>query len=295
MQRLTRASSSAPGLPVAVVTFDVLQSVALFILVVVLLVVLLSHTVSRIRTWFCLLISFALYCVSFLLLAGHQTGPGPSVGWCAFQAGLIHAAPPLVAVASFIFVVELYIRLTAVTLSRKVNDNIIYWSSKMPWALPLVHSMAFWVALLIGLADTRTIERHPSGLYCRINQPVPPIFSGALVVLFAGLMVILEVYTAIHLYRQRMLIKWIDSQKTEFPLQAFIRMGVVTILGSFAIAMVFILNKGSVGGSLLNILTAMPFAVALVFGFQKDILIALVCWRKRKPESYKKLASTLPI
>ncbi|KAF9463541.1 hypothetical protein BDZ94DRAFT_1321689 [Collybia nuda] len=288
----TRASSSTLRLPVAVVTFDVFQSVALFILVVALLVVLLSHAVSRIRTWFCLLISVALYCVSFLLLAGHQTGPEPSVGWCAFQAGLIHAAPPLVAVAAFIFMVELYIRLTAVTLSREVNNNVIYW---MPWALPLVHSMAFWVALLIGLTDTRTIERHPSGLYCRINQHIPPIFSGALVVFFSALMVILEVYTAIHLYRQRMLIKRIDSHKTEFPLQTFIRMGVITVLGSFAIAMVFIVTKGAEEGPLLNILPAMPFAVALVFGFQKDILLALVCWRIRKPESYKKLTSRLRV
>lgn len=43
------------------------------------------------------------------------------------------------------------------------------------------------------------------------------------------------VYTGVHLYKQRVLIKGINTQKTEFPLRAFFRMAVVTILGSFAI------------------------------------------------------------
>jgi formate hydrogenlyase subunit 3/multisubunit Na+/H+ antiporter MnhD subunit len=80
---------------VPVITFDVLQSVALFIIVVALLASLFSRSLHRMKTWFCLLVSFVIYCVSFLLLAGLQNGLEPPVGLCLFQAGLVYAAPPL--------------------------------------------------------------------------------------------------------------------------------------------------------------------------------------------------------
>lgn len=91
----TIPAGSNTGLPASVLVFDVFQAVALAILIVALLTAFLSHSMVRVKTWFGLIISFVFYCISFLLLAGHQTGPKPNIGLCLVQAGLIYAAPPL--------------------------------------------------------------------------------------------------------------------------------------------------------------------------------------------------------
>ncbi|KAF9456593.1 hypothetical protein BDZ94DRAFT_1275235 [Collybia nuda] len=256
------------------------------------MVALFSRSVLRMTTWFTMLICWALYSASFLFLVGRQTGPEPSLGLCTFQAGLVYGAPPLVSCASLIFVIELYLRLTAVTLSRSVNERIVYW---MPWTLPVVHSTGFWVGILLGLSDVKTIERSSSGLYCRVNQNTPSTFAGALVVLFAGSVVILEVYIVIHLYHRRMFIKKIDARKmVDFPLKPFISMAAFTILGGLAVIMVFVVEVSD-EGSLLNILTVLPLAVGLIFGSQTDILVALMFWRKQQLELVKKPTSKSPV
>ncbi|KAJ3898700.1 hypothetical protein F5879DRAFT_979651 [Lentinula edodes] len=90
----------------AFVVFDVLQFTALALVSATYLSALFSTKLQRLKTWFALMVSSLLYCISFLLLLGHQTGASPSLGLCLFQAGLIYAAPPSVAAAGLAFIVE---------------------------------------------------------------------------------------------------------------------------------------------------------------------------------------------
>ncbi|KAF9456328.1 hypothetical protein BDZ94DRAFT_1275974 [Collybia nuda] len=270
---LVRASLDR-GLLVPIVIFDVLHSVAFFILLVSVMVALFSRSVLRMKTWFSLLISWALYSGSFLILVGHQVGPEPPFALCTFQAGLVYGGPPLVAAASLIFVIEVYFHLTAVTLSRGINNDIINW---------------------LGLSDIKTIGRHPSGLYCRVNQHVPPDFAGVLVVSFIATSMIFEAYIGVHLYRQRVLIRRIDNQRMEIPLKAFFRMVAFSILGSLAVIMVFVVNTGSdLDGWSMLFVAGLPLAVALVF--DTDILLALMFWRKRQVKPFgESPTSKLPV
>jgi hypothetical protein len=104
------------------VAFDVLQLLALVLLVAMLLPALLSQSVQRMKTWFNLIVACIIYCISFLLLLGRQSGQEPPFQLCVFQAGLIYAAPATyvhspfpthttnhfhrVAAAGFAFVIE---------------------------------------------------------------------------------------------------------------------------------------------------------------------------------------------
>ena len=73
-----------------VIIFNILQFLALFLLVITFLPAVFASSVYRMKTWYALLISNAIYCFSFLLLVGHQTGPEPPLPLCALQAGLMY-------------------------------------------------------------------------------------------------------------------------------------------------------------------------------------------------------------
>jgi len=278
--------TESPPLAGGIVVFNVLQMLSLFFIIAALVPAAFSASIPRMKTWFALLITCGIYCVSYLLLLGHQNGPEPQLPICTLQAGLIYAGPPLVACAGLLFVTELYMRLSAVILSRNVNENIIYW---MLWILPVVHTVDFWVAIMHGLADTRTISRDPSGLYCHITLGTPTTLTGALVGTFVGLMILGEIGTIIHLFRRRLSIKRIRIRGTDFPLPLFLRTTMYTLVGGIGIAMVDILvnkTKSSESSSsyvTLNLLAIVPLSVSLVFGTQMDIIKWYMFWRKETP------------
>jgi hypothetical protein len=107
------AETGAP----AFIVFDVLQLLALVLLVAMLLPALLSQSVYRQKSWFNLVVACVFYCISFLLrkllylssqpalilclVLGHQSGPEPPFPLCIFQAGLIYAAPPSYAIDTY--------------------------------------------------------------------------------------------------------------------------------------------------------------------------------------------------
>jgi len=237
------------------------------------------------KTWFAFLISAAIYCISFLLLFGRQhNGPEPPLPICTLQAGLIYAGPPLLTCAGLLFVIELYMRLTAVTLSRKVNENFIHW---MLWILPVVHTICFWVAIMSGLADIRTISRDPSGLYCHIAQKVPTTVTGVLSGIFVGLMFVGEIVAIVHLFRRRLSIRTSRIRGADFPLALFVRTTIFTLVGGIGILVDILVNNNdprtgaSSGYVTLNLLAIVPLSLSIVFGTQMDIIKWYMFWRRK--------------
>ncbi|KAF5343357.1 hypothetical protein D9758_014179 [Tetrapyrgos nigripes] len=152
-----RQVSSAPeesGTPPFII-FDTLHALALFLLLVTYIAALISKSIVRMKTWFCLLLSCIIYCISFLVLVGHQGGPQPSFSLCIFQAGLIYAAPPTVAAAGLSFIIELYMRLSASLTASQVNPLKI---TVLMFLSPLVHLIIFWEALFVSQSSHHFID-----------------------------------------------------------------------------------------------------------------------------------------
>ncbi|KAJ6494865.1 hypothetical protein C8R47DRAFT_1117553 [Mycena vitilis] len=239
------------------VVFDVLQLLALVLLFAMLLPALLSKSVVRMKTWFNLIVACIVYCISFLLLLGHQSGPEPPFQLCVFQAGLIYAAPATVAAAGFAFTIELYLRLSS-TLSisevRKRHITILLFVS------PLAHFIVFWVAVFTGLSQPLSpdgspgVQRTVDGLYCHINSHIPR--SG-----FRG----------------------VRLPTGSFPLPLFIRTVLVDILMN---------SKASASNSglvVLDLMALIPLSVALVFGSQMDIIGVYMCCKRKGPSHVGKV------
>ncbi|KAJ7227250.1 hypothetical protein GGX14DRAFT_629030 [Mycena pura] len=251
------------------VVFDVVLFLGVLSLVIPLAPAIFSASVNRMKTWFALLISTAIYCISFLLLLGQHTGPEPPLPICTLQAGLIYAGPPLLACAGLLFVVELYMRLSAIVMSRKVNENFIYW---MLWILPIVHTVDFWVAIMHGLADIHTISRDPSGLYCHITQKVPTTFTGVLTGIFVALMFVVESVTIVLMLRDGCLIVSCEYSLIDILVNTNDSSDDST---TSYVTLTFL--------AVPNICGSVPLSVSIVFGAQMDIVKWYTFWRKETP------------
>ncbi|KAJ6505513.1 hypothetical protein C8R45DRAFT_972929, partial [Mycena sanguinolenta] len=265
-----------------ILIFDTLTGIAFVILLVSVLVAWFSG-VQRVKTWYLLQLSSAGYCLSFLLLVGQQTGPEPPLQFCALSAALIYAAPPAVASAALFFVIELHLRLSSALFSRSMSDTFIYW---VAWGIPISHGLVFWVSLIIGLSDISKIQREPSGVYCHIvDNKVPTLLTGTLVILFLGSMLIMEVVTIVHLFQQRAALRTtVRVRGSDFPLPLFFRTVLYTISGGFGIIMLDILLNVS-STVTVNLLAIIPLSVALVFGTQKELIraVSLCQFGRNKP------------
>lgn len=87
------AGVPAPGVP-SFVTFDVVLAFALLFLAMTIIPAAMIKSICRTKTWFSLLISCVVYCTSFFLLLGHQSGPEPPLGLCLINASLVYAGLP---------------------------------------------------------------------------------------------------------------------------------------------------------------------------------------------------------
>ncbi|KAJ7430398.1 hypothetical protein B0H11DRAFT_2135940 [Mycena galericulata] len=270
------------------VVFDVLQFLALLFLMAMLLPALLSRSVQRMKTWFNLIIACIIYCVSFLLLVGHQSGPEPPFALCVFQAGLIYAAPPGIAAAGLAFVVELYLKLSSTLSMSEINARRIIILLVIS---PLAHFIVFWVAVFTGLSgpvgDLQDfVQRSDGGLYCHINSKIPTTVTAITVVFFVVMMFIVEVYTIVYLVRKRSAYKGIRLASGAFPLSLFIRTASYSSIGGLAIILVYILNSSAASSSMqfvfVDFSAILPLTVALVFGFHMDIIRFYMCWRTKK-------------
>jgi len=273
------------------VVFDVLQLLALVLLVAMLLPALLSRSVNRMKTWFNLIVACVIYCISFLLLLGRQSGPEPPFQLCVFQAGLIYAAPATVAAAGFAFVIELYFRLSSTLAVTEVKERRI---TILLFMSPLAHLIVFWVSIFTGLSQpfgedgSPIVQRSPSGLYCNINSSTPTTVTGVTVILFLALMIVTEVYTVVYLVRKRSGIRGVRFSSGTFPLSLFIRTASYTLVGGLGIILVDILMNSAASSSgskfaVLDLMAIIPLSVALVFGSQMDIIGVYMFWRKKTP------------
>jgi len=271
-----------------ILAFDIVMGVTFFFLIFSTLVAWFTG-VQRIKMWYLLQLTSAGYCLSFLFLLGHQTGPEPPLHFCAYSAALIYAAPPAAASAALFFVIELHLRLSSALISKTMSDKFIYW---VAWGIPFSHGLVFWVSLTVGIADPSKIQRDPSGVYCHIvDNKLPTLLAGTFVLVFLAAMLIMEVLTVVHLVQRRAAVRAIRVRGSDFPLSLFIRTVLYTISGGFGIIMVDVLMNVSNTITVL-LLALIPLSVAIVFGTQAMIFRATFCCQFRRMKNSQRLSDT---
>jgi len=280
MDSSTLLPAAGPALE-PIVAGNVLLGLAFALLIAIVGLAWLSGA-QRMTTWYLLLLSSSAYCLSFMVLVGHQRGPEPPLPYCALSAVFIYAAPPIVAGGVLLFVIELHLRLISILASKTMGDKFTRWA---PWCIVITHAVPFWVSLIIGLSDVSKIKRDPSGVYCHIEGSlVPTALTGSLVVLYMVLMFVVEGVTLVHLLRRRSSVRAVKLRGSDFPLHLFGRTLFFTVSGGFAVIIVLVMNfvKDVSSELTVGLVVSMPLAAVLVFGTQRELLRTIFACRFRR-------------
>ncbi|KAL0958298.1 hypothetical protein HGRIS_000446 [Hohenbuehelia grisea] len=123
------------------IAFDTLLACGATLILAALLTAALCRSVHRLITWYNFMGSMGLSCLSYLVLAGHQTGPEPPFGFCLISATLVTSALVLVVVTAFAYAVEIYL-----TVVHILNDS--YPKSKYTRFLLAVPYFVYWLTAI---------------------------------------------------------------------------------------------------------------------------------------------------
>ncbi|KAJ7890460.1 hypothetical protein B0H14DRAFT_2689372 [Mycena olivaceomarginata] len=233
--------------------------------------------------WFAFMGSWWLYCVSGLLLVGHQLGPDPPFGICLVQATLIHSVPTLASIAGMFFIVDLYCTLR-VSLLRS------YWipMKRTPMFLGLIAVSFLGLSLLslgIGLQDHTTVNR-VQNMFCHINTGLPTLVGAILSGWSIVIAIAAEIAAGIMLWRLRSTSLSEKKSSPESDAQPIARSMLIrilsfslfTVLGLILSAiMLFHFDDTQIQGNYL--LPVLPILVSIMFGAQKDIILGWRFWR----------------
>ncbi|KAJ6505388.1 hypothetical protein C8R45DRAFT_972544 [Mycena sanguinolenta] len=282
-------SSSVQGATVAVNGFNV--SIFLFNLCSILGVVSLtlivatayfSSTVRRSDLWYRHIISWIVYPAAFLVLIGHQGDPDPPFGLCFFQAALIYAVPTFPALSGFFFVADLYIRLSAVLFNkRKIRPALKTFMG----IFPLIVLGCVFIAAMGLIVDPQIVGFEEKHLYCHDSKStsIQAGITGVIVVMTGFLMVPLEIWIAVVLYRNWRSFRGSRSPDQHLFLTMFIRMILFTIISMLAFGLTWYAFGSSTAFNpywTRLVMTLLPIMAAITFGSQKDIMRSWIFWRE---------------
>ncbi|KAJ6591489.1 hypothetical protein DFH09DRAFT_1137161 [Mycena vulgaris] len=268
------SSVSKPGAPsdfasLATMYYS-MEIVAVLLLGIGIIPALFFGRISRTTTWYSFMLSWMWYCVTNLILAGHQSQTEPPFSMCLVQAGLIYAAPVFVSATGLAFIIELYLRvhfgLYGLTICRVLVATLV--------AFPLFLNLTVFLEVIIyGTHNKTSVRRNSTHLYCHIETGIQNTFASILVILLLVPTIAIEALTASILYRKvkNMPVK----PKSPFSLTLFIRAVFFTFIASVGIT-IGAVGLGKYDPNWQKFQTAaqasVPLCAALVFLTQMDIV-----------------------
>ncbi|KAK0444331.1 hypothetical protein EV421DRAFT_389954 [Armillaria borealis] len=266
--------------------FDILQGLVFLLLVLVFLTARFSTTVNRSKTWFMFIGSIMEWCASYLIIIGQQTGDGPSIGLCTFQAAMIYSSNPFVTSAALSLTFELFIKLKA-ALNRTGP-----LSEKWAWGLvlfpPSIYLVVFIWVIAVGIGHPNLVERDNLSMFChiRVSEDIglaqPFVVSATVTLLVLILITIFSVWNSVILVGyKRKTGEFISEDSSPFRMSIFIRrtalVTALTVLGIIMAVTSFVQpsQHNSPGWNLS--LTAMPICAFLLFGTRMDLIRVWFC------------------
>ncbi|KAK0478841.1 hypothetical protein IW261DRAFT_189821 [Armillaria novae-zelandiae] len=259
-----------------VVAFDALQVLGIVLLLALLAPALFSPNVKRTATWFGMIVSMIIYCVSYsiLMFIGGQDGPEPSAGVCLFQACLVHSAPIFGVSCALSFVMDLSVSFFFTFLGKtppRVTPIILLASSSLLFLIGVLDTLA------TGLENPKVVRRNEAHLYCHITTPTFALVFCILGVIISFATIIAEVAMVVIIRKTiGKLRRQSGSPNIELPTRLLVR------LFSFSVCICITLcinvysivgpSRGSALSAWYFLLNTVPIGGVVTFATQKDIL-----------------------
>ncbi|PBK92509.1 hypothetical protein ARMGADRAFT_1063466 [Armillaria gallica] len=255
-----------------VVAFDTLQVLGLVLLLALLAPALFSSNIKRTATWFGMIISVIIYCVSYsiLMFIGGQDDPEPSAGVCLFQACLVHSTPALSIFCALSFVVEMlvyFFRTFRGKTPSRITPIILLASSSF---LSLCVALE---VLVVGLKGPGAVQRNESHLYCHVTTTAPNLVVCVLSIIMSLATMIAEVVVVVVVRKSVVRLgREPSSLPTHFLVRLFSFSACICLVVGISVYSLISPPGGGALSAWYILLNAVPIGVVVTFGTQKDIL-----------------------
>ncbi|KAI0778365.1 hypothetical protein BD413DRAFT_106651 [Trametes elegans] len=246
---------------------------------------LLSKTAKRHATVVNFCVVWILYSIIYCLLlyGGRATQEHPPHALCLAQAAMTYSAPPMAVVAGLAVVLQIWTTV-AVPCKEARLASVPRWLQLVAILLPpYLVFIAFSVAAAYHGYKNSHLVHAKNGLYCgfmdgNFGRFAVPIFCG----LFVALIIGFEVATIVRYFRGRRLIKkvfpLVDTQKPS--LSPWCRVALFLLYAVLTLGVCVMDLAQGLRGLGYMIQAGLPFAAFMIFGLQKDVVMAwMTCGR----------------
>ncbi|KAL0958291.1 hypothetical protein HGRIS_000438 [Hohenbuehelia grisea] len=264
---------------------------------IVLAIAWLSPRVTRISTWFNLLLSGIIFDISYMLIIGAQRGSQPGFGICLFSAMMTYAAPALTAYAYAAFCLELFFLARyaqSPTPAVNMNPGLKACLLGIPYFIHLGIAME---VLVIGLTDRSRVHRdEDTSLYCHLEWHNPAKVTAGLSLVAIIIALFALGFTIRALYRNPRDPAMKLFRETTKAHRMVIRIAIFSVLP--VIGLLFSVLKfrprTPASGVFVIIFSLFPLWSAIVLGSQADIFRALMFWKSGASSSFSVEPRGLP-
>ncbi|KAH8833285.1 hypothetical protein DL96DRAFT_1585616 [Flagelloscypha sp. PMI_526] len=286
---MASAPSATPN-PMQIASYNILQIAGFLAISCVTLTACFSRRIQRSPNWYMAMFMWMWWCIpySFLMFSGHQLDvkqvPVPPRALCTIQAAFVYASPSALTVADFGILAQISSLVFETLyqkpgLSKQISRPLLY--------VPLVFYVTiFFISLSVGIDNPSKVNRSSTGAYCNIDHPLPSTVSSVASLIATVMILLLELFTFILLWKHRAWVKRMKTSSTPMPISLFIRvtcfsMGPITgsIFSAFSIGS----NEAYQSPTVVLLTAAAPLLVAFVFGTQQDILSVWAFWKRTSP------------
>ncbi|KAF9464070.1 hypothetical protein BDZ94DRAFT_1297476 [Collybia nuda] len=268
-----------------IIAFDVLASLGIVSVTAVFVPAVFSPRIRRSATWFGMLTSWLVYSLSYVLLFGRQFSMKfPPHGLCMLQAILVYVMPPLCSVATTCFTIDFFLKISKVKIQGK---KIGYKTGKFIIALPWASGLVIAIEAILVINDDTAVTLDPNHFYCHITNSIPTMVNIGILCLCSLIVIPLEIYTGILLYRNWAVIKNSNGKNAHVALSTLVRLILFSFIVSLAIALTLFTatHLGKFVAAWGIVLVTLPIFSAICFGTQQDLLNVWLFWRR--PSSSK--------
>lgn len=282
-----------------ILAYNTIEGVGLALTFSVLLTVTVHPQLSRLATWYLVMVSGATLALSNLLLAfsGHQGQSTAPFSLCLIQASLIYSTPIWLLLSATAFAVQFH--LTTLFYIGKQPGRHISKDNRLIWIFPTGIFVVVTIALLaVGISQPDLVEVDDDGFYCHLKQNIGANSVTVFSVIYAPTAITLEALTCRLLYRY-----WRISRKLDFRARSngVISVGTVARLVAFTVAALLAIITCALyllpsiqNFKLVIIYNALLTQSGLVIlGLNRSVVITWMFWRRQRASDESSDTNTL--
>jgi len=240
-------------------------------------------SVPRQAPWWNFMISWVVFCTSYLLLffAGQAYNPKPNISLCITQSSLTYAVSPFACATALGLVIQLFFNVKK-TLSGEIIRGERHWRTMLLITPYIIFIVLILESTVITLADPDPVFSSVS--YCSFDSRnhIPGRITSAF-----DVMLVIPILVLNFIIYLRFRKHWSILRTGSFT-SMFVRVSAFTLFGLIAVIIGIIFFTGSDSNASLveldTILALIPVAAVVVFGSHKDLLEVWMFWRKKNKQ-----------